>query len=261
MSFFYFLATHSQKPLQTEINAARIAYAIEANKCRHNVVINGPGGNRGLILARSNAFTTNVLYKPEEQRWHKINENAWLGFFANATIGAGQLQREIMVDSEAVELADGSIWMAAHARRFIELEPGTLSTYCSLPRGLSYVDGKWISTKVQGRFREFQELAEEYQTAAAQAWENRGGEAGVITFEFPRIDDLAVMALTANYHVSHTELSVLEVYDVETRKRLVAAAMDEKTVAAWQKKRIDLGLGGIGSSDGREPSTLAEVST
>jgi hypothetical protein len=46
---------------------------------------------------------------------------------------------------------------------------------------------------------------------------------------------------------------------VETRKRLVSAAMDEKTVRAWQKKRLESETAGLVSFDGQEPLTLAEL--
>jgi len=253
MSFFYFIATQSQKPFQQEIDNSGLAYAIEAGKVRWRCVLNGPDGQRGLILCR----TEDVLYKPSEQVWQKINDKAWIGYQANAKISAGDLQRESMVSGERVEMANGEIWLAAHARKFTELEEGSIVSYCSLPRSLALVDGKWVPSTIQKRFRLFQELAEAYQAAAYEAVEASNFANDTVLFQFDRLDDFAVLAITANYHASHIELSILEAYDVETRKRLISAAMDENTFLAWQNKKKELGQDGSVSSVGQEPLTLA----
>jgi hypothetical protein len=149
-----------------------------------------------------------------------------------------------------VEMADGSIWLAAHARKFTELEPGTIVHFCPLPRTLAFIDGKWVPSKIHRRFQVFAELAEEYQQAAYEALETCNAPSATITFQFPKLDDFAVMAITANYYASHAELSFLDAYDIESRKRLISAAMDEETVERWQKKRIESAQDGSALSDG-----------
>lgn len=256
MSFFYFLATQSQKPIQKEIDAAGLSYALEAAKTRSQVVIHGPDGQRGLVLSRRD----HVQYKPADQIWHKITATTWIGRTKGVTITAGDLQRESMVTGQRVEMANGEIWLAAHARKFIEFEPGNIASYCNHPRSLAFVDGQWVPSTVQKRFRLFQELAEAYQAAAYDAVEAAGFRSDTVSFSFERLDDLAVMAITANYYASHVELSILEAYDVETRKRLVSAAMDEQSVIEWQKKRQDSAKSGSDLSDGQTQLTSEMVS-
>lgn len=253
MSFLYFLKTSSKSPITKEIREAGIEYAFAEHGTRSREIIVGPGGNRGLLLAR-NILADDLKFDAANQEWRQINEKAWVGKPKGVEIKPGDLQRPEIVEGERVELADGSIWIAAHARKFTELEPGALVHYCPLPKTLSLIDGQWRPDKIHRRFRIFSELAEEYQTAAYVAFEASQLQGEVIRFEFPRIDDFAVMALTANYYVSHAELDLLELYDEDTRRRLVSVAMDEGTVRAWQEKKRELAQGGSALSDGQKES-------
>lgn len=259
MSFIYFLATASKKPEPKEIRQAGIEYAFDHSGTKSREVFSGPGGKRGLLLCRS-GFGDVLGYDPTSQQWRQISETAWVGRNDNYTPKPGDLQRPEMVEGVRVELADGNIWLAAHARKFVELEPGALVHYCPLPKTLSLIDGQWRPDKIHRRFRIFAELAEAYQTAAYAALAQSETPSNVVKFEFSQIDDFAVMALTANYYVSHVELDMMEAYDEASRKALISAAMDEKTVFDWQQKKRESALDGFGSSDGLEPSMPEQVS-
>lgn len=258
MSFLYFIATEAKKPDQKGIENAGLAYALEAGRCKFREVINGPEGKRGLLISRAVDFP-DLKYDANAQDWKPITATSYVGKWRTKEIKPSDLQRENMVEGVSVAMADGSMWIAAHARKFIEIEPGTIIPYCTLPPDLAYVDGQWKPHKILRRFRRFAELAEEYQAAAYAEVEKQANAGDVIRFEFAGINDLAVGAITANYYASHAELDMLELYNIEVRQRLIDAALDTATFQAWQNKKKDTDQDGSGLLSGPPALTPAEA--
>jgi hypothetical protein len=76
----------------------------------------------------------------------------------------------------------------------------------------------------------------------------------IISFDFEYTDELAILGLTANYRVGPAELALCNGYDVEARRRLIRAIMDEATFETWTKKKIAVDQSGSDTSLGQSNS-------
>jgi hypothetical protein len=252
-----------------EIQLVQIGYAFDSKAkgtAHKQAILQGPGGNgEGILVANRTVDRDRVKFVPDKQYWRKIpqTENLWVGMYRGDKLTPSELQRPELVQGVQVELADGTTWQCAHARKFLttDSDADTIIPFCPLPRTLDMDDdGKWVPTKIAPQYRRLADLAEQYRQASYEAVQKAGeGSAGVITFTFEPIDDLAIAGLQANYRIGPAELAFFDSYDVPTRKRLIAAIMDDATFEAWQKKRTDAGPAGSTTFDGADNSTQAET--
>ena len=211
-------------------------------------VMAGPNGSGpGWLFRFSNGAK---VYDDRDLKWDN-QATIWAPVFSDSglecyvgrwvadPLDPAKLERPKMLDGHRVTLGDGSVWVAAVARGF---DVETSSYYTPLPRTLGYdgKTGKWRPVKVAKEYRRFLELANLYADAHQEAV-----AADAKTFEFEPIDELAVAALTANYRISHAELSLFEdVYTVTARDALVHCALDFPTIRRWVEKKTEPGDGG-----------------
>jgi hypothetical protein len=253
--------------LSQEKVAQQIGYAFEAiTACHKQEVLQGPSGQGpGKITADQSLDRDRVKLDVEKQYWRRIpNSPIYVGMYRGDTLQPSLLQRSEMVQGCGVYLADGTRWQVAHARKFLttDSDASTIIPFCPLPRTLDLDEetGKWVPTKIAPQYRRLADLAEQYRQASYEAVQKAGeGSAGVITFTFEPIDDLAIAGLQANYRIGPAELAFFDAYDVPCRKRLIAAIMDDATFESWQKKRTDAGPAGSTTFDGADNSTQAET--
>jgi hypothetical protein len=239
-----------------------IGYAFEGaeGEAIKKEVLAGPGGNGPGILVADRSWKSQmdrVKLDLENQYWRRVPKSlAWVGCDRGATLSPSDLQRSELVEGIGVELADGSVMQCAHARKFVEVEQQIVA-YCDLPRTLEMDDdGKWKPTKIAKRFEKLSNLANEYSLAVTQAAIENGsvGPNGTVRFSFEQIDEFAISGLSANYRIGPAELALCNAYDVETRRRLVAAIMDEATYQLWSQKKTESDHVGSDSSSGQNAS-------
>lgn len=253
MLFLYWIP----KPHDVDQVRREIGYAFEGAKGEavHKEVLAGPGGNgAGLLMADRywKSQIDRVKLDLENQYWRKIPGSiAWVGCYRSDKLSPSDLQRSELVEGIGVEMADGSIFQCAHARKFVEVEQ-QIVMFCPLPRVLELDDsGQWSPTKVAPRFMMLSDLATEFSLAAVENAKQSELHGGFVRFEFPKADDLAIAGLTANYRVGPAELALCNAYDVESRRRLIAAVMDEATMKDWAQKKTELVLSGSDTACGR----------
>ena len=212
-------------------------------------VLAGPGGTGPGWLFRFSSVggvfdSRDLKWDNAAQTWGPVfgpegQPKCWVGRWNADPLDPAKLERPKMIDGHRVTLADGSVWVAAIARGF-DVENQTYFT--PLPRTLSYdpETGKWTPNKVAREYRRFLDLAQQYAEAHTQAV-----AADARTFEFAQIDDLAVLALPANYRISHAELGLFDdVYTMAARDALVHCALDFPTIKRWVDKKKELADGG-----------------
>lgn len=237
--FLYFLPELRSEVTEEILHTSGVAYAIE----RHDMagprfVTSGPGSKNGLLVAHKSMPLDRLLYSPAAQEWMQIPKaTAWVGKWADDDIKPSALQRPELVEGESITLENGTKWKAAYARRFRYLEGGDLACFCPLPKGLSYTEHGWRADRIAKRFRRLAELASLYWSEMCAA--SREAENEQFTFLSKYADELAVAALTANYRIGGVELTLLDAYSETVRQNLINIALDQATIAAWQKKNCE----------------------
>jgi hypothetical protein len=222
----------------------RYAFERRAAVTRRDIMGGPSGGGVGWLIQTDDQPTDRLTYKPDAQTWAPIHDAAkpdqtaetrcWVGRWNDATLSPSSLQRANQIDGHAVELGDGSRWLAAIARGF---DVESVGYYSPLPRDLSYdhQTGRWRPNEIAAEYRRFFDLAIEYAAANERAVADEQK-----TFTFDGIDELAIGALSANYRIGPAELALFPgVYSVAVRKELIDAATDYPTLRDWLQKKTD----------------------
>lgn len=242
MSFSYFIEL-AKRPTATDLAEA----FPHARKLKSIQTQRGPAGRSGWLLYSSDEPP------PITDTCLEMGQGSGRWVIMDGKPSPGELQRPEMLEGSSVEMADGTAWQPAYARRFALLDD-RITVYCPLPNGLQLdrYDGRWKPTGVAARLRPLADLAEAYQTALVEAAAAAPENATSFRFEFAHLDDLAIAGLTANYYISKWELALLDCYDLEARQRLIDAITDRATLTAWhQKKTLDAALDGFVSNAGQ----------
>lgn len=238
-------------PFDLDAVKSVLEYAFDrgTSACRREVSHGPSDQGPGTLLCDEGADKNRLRIDLENQYWRRIpNSPAWVGMYRCDKLSPSALQRRDLVDGLPVELADGTRWQVAFARRFAEIDGGDITAYCPLPRTLELDDaGKWRPTKVAPRFRRLAELAERFWRASVDASLNADDGSETVRFNFDAIDDLAIGGIQANYRIGSAELAFFDAYDFEVRQRLVAAIMDDATLRAWSQKKTGAATDGLTS--------------
>lgn len=248
--FLYFVP----RPFDSKALKKALSYAFEIEgKTQKRETMSGPNGAPAGVLMADQSVPENLfLLKTDHQIWRKIpGTECQVGRWKDVELSPGNLQRAELLEGESVELADGSYWQVAHARKFVEMEQ-RIYAICPLPKAFGLNDaGQWQINRVANRYLRLAELAMEYSKTLTEAMEAAADEAEQILFEFDRIDELAVAGLTANYRVGPAELDLYNLYDMPARQRLIDGILDVRTFIAWQKKSAVSAPNGSDSDAGR----------
>lgn len=197
----------------------------------------GPSGlGNGTLFVRGEA-TPRIT---ASQTWTVAANNAYaVGVEQGTKLSPDLLAREEPLPGHWVTLGDGSRWLCAIARGF---NTEQARFYSPLPRSLQFdpPSNSWIPGKVVRQYRRFLELAMQYAEASTRAIAEERAH-----FEFPAVDELALLGLTANYRISALELSLFDdAYTIETRRQLINAILDVPTLNAWAEKKREQELAG-----------------
>ena len=145
-----------------------------------------------------------------------------------------------VIDGYWRPLPDGNKWLCPTARRF---DSEAEMFVCNLPKKLAWSDelDRMAPVGIERRYRAIWNLAAAYYDAASSAVMDAPDDlhnAEPVMFEFEDADKLAVMALQTNYRVWLPEIELLELWDEQTRSRIIAALMDDERWHEWIKKKL-----------------------
>jgi len=225
-------------------------------KLHRREVLSGPeGSGPGWVFAIGEWDVARVTFTPDAQTWMGIHAPGqpeaegqparpqhFVGRWNDTPLDPAPLQRPTLLESHTVALEDGTQWAAAVARGF---DAEAVHFYTPLPKTLTYdpTSNRWRPRQIGREHRRFLELAIAYGEAhdSAVAAETKA-------FDFPDVDELAVLALTANYRIGPSELALFEdVYSEKVRDALVSAAMDFPTIIRYSQKKTGEASGSSGS--------------
>ena len=189
----------------------------------------GPDGGRGIIVS----YDSDIAYKEDSQEWQKIHgANAWVGYNKSDRPTPKDLARDSSVSGYPVELGDGNQWVVPRAR----LADGITS----LPRARAYKDGSWTKGDIIQKYQKLWETAEKFWSEFEKTINDlQRDNTEVISVEFPEENDCAVMALSANYRMGMTEVSILGLLTDETVGRILHALVDYETISLFEKKTAE----------------------
>lgn len=216
-------------------------------------VINGPEGQNGCVVAIAR---DRLKFAKDQQTWQKhFRDGYWCGFWNDAKPTPADLLRPDALPGEKITGNDGQTWIAPHAREFVEHE-GDVFGVPALPQELALdADGNWMPGAVRETHRRLWDLVSEFTELLCESAEAQ------LSFSYPQIDELAELALAANYRISRLEMAMIGMYSDTVRDAVVRAALDLKGFAELlksveSKKNSDAGTS---SSDGPNASNPDEA--
>ncbi|TWU66448.1 hypothetical protein [Crateriforma conspicua] len=227
----------------------------------------GPGGQGGIVVADEDA-EVECKYIPDRQTWvrrkavgDQEDQGVWIGYAGDRPPHPLQLARPRPLPGREVQLSDGSRILIPHARRWVEHEERLLWAV-ALPQSLSRDEsGQWVPGDVVREYRRLWDMVGGYLDAREEAIRRADvAEGESVYFQYPRIDEMAIAAVSANYRVGPDEMEICGLYDQPTRSAIVDVLLDEATREAWVKKKLrGLIAAGGNSSAGAERSTVAST--
>lgn len=243
----YFAANRSAT--NDQLRAAR-PYAIGERVAKAAVTGAGPSGAAGLLFADPERLEPQHLaYRPDVQRWRRDPSQPadgpageiWVGVYTDHRRPTPEeLARSPLIPGPRLVLPDSHVWTIPKARQYEQHPDHGLLCYCPLPKRLTLDDaGEWVSGEVIPRFRKLWELAAAYAEAEELAAAEAPPDADTVVFTFDGLNDLAVAALAVNYHVGPVEIDLLDIFDVETRTRLIDTVLDRETWRRLLQKKTD----------------------
>jgi hypothetical protein len=236
--FLYFFPTITGIT-QAVIDAAGLQYALTRGEWQTRQVVIGPGQQSGLLVCRSTCSIDRAKFVSDKQQWRRIpKQNVYCGRWTDKPITPSDLERPTQCGAIPVQLSDGNFWNIAQARKLV-IEDQRSYYFCPLPHDLDLSDdGDWIPSRVSEAYKTLSELMDEYWVAQSAALELSDGKP-FVQFNFPKIDDLAVSAITANYYVSHVELALLSAYGINERSKIIEATLDTAFMKTMLQKKTD----------------------
>lgn len=242
-------------PERTQVDAAdaeRLGLGYALAKVRARACDGGPDKRRGCIAAEPDRVpTAQHGYYPDRQTWRKIpGGDCWVGYETASPPGPEDLLRaDHLTKSHPVKLADGRTWQAPIARSFAELDD-QLVAYAALPQTSDLdEEGRWTTAAVVARYAPLWELACDYYdhvvaglAALDQSRRPPGSEdddepqAVTVQFDFARLHEAAVEALSANYLLGPAECAALGLFTRDHARSVLEAAIDLPGLVALQKK-------------------------
>jgi hypothetical protein len=247
--FLYFVETTFPKLTAAELQRLGLAYAFEGSPGVRQITL-GPDGKNGLLLWNKPAFKTQPTIE-RSQTWTKGPGKEWYVGYETLP-DPQQLARPEQLVGKSILDECGRSWIVPYARQFAKLE-GKWQDYCGLPMRLKLSgDGEWRPTGIHHRYERLWQLAMEYETAIAAAFDNAPENAPSVTVAFDQIDELALLGVTANYYAGPVEFDLLGAYGMTFRREAVDTIRGLSLQRELEKKTDNFGPG---SSPGPEPPT------
>lgn len=173
----------------------------------------GPGGENGTIYTNGKGKTG---YYPKEQEWMEVAGESGcyhLGVDRDP-LAPADLERDELIAGHLVTLEDGHDWLIPVARCF---PAGT-----NLPEALILGPDGGLVSEILPRFAKFAEDAERVYAALGD------GEDMSLTDGW----DVAVRALSLNYHLGRHEVSFLKLLTTTNMTLILRAIIDYPTITA-----------------------------
>lgn len=205
----------------------------------------GPSGSAGWLLYRNSPGAIDS-YDANSQVWQSMPypSDFYIGQTRSPDVmNPASLARESMLPGHPVRLGDGQQWNIPCAVDFDE--NGNMD--CRLPRNLKILsDGTWSVGSVIPTYRQLWDYLESYLDAESMAVDGH--------FVFTAINDWCTAALSVNYYVGPSEVTILGLINQSNRSEIVNAILDLKSMrSVLQKKRQSLDTGD--TSNGVNAST------
>lgn len=238
--FLYFLPDlKTVKP--SDIGAHRLGYAIEQKAIQP--VVMGPGDRPGVIVIDERSMDRAAAkYRPTLQTWHPCRRAdgepvPWVGWYTDEPPTASELVRDPMLPGADVVMPDGDRFHAPTARRWDEFD-GRLLWSCSLPQSLARdATGVWVPRGPVAKYARLWDLLTGFVTARELAIA-QASDSGVVMFDFPAVNDLAIAVLGINYRIGADELEARGLWTQDVRDAVIRVALDDATREAWVKKKM-----------------------
>jgi len=209
-----------------QIEAAGLAYALEAGALTSRGVQSGPGGQPGRIVASAEADPAGVGYWPQRQSWRRLpGSEAWVGM--EAPPQPAELVRRQPLPGHPVTMGDGQSWTVPVALAFLDGSPVR-----TLPSRMGYTEeGRWVRGEVEPVYARLWETAAAWLSARvdqAQHVHDHGSTRGH-THEYFDDDWLfprAVEVLAVNYRLGPVECDLAGLLTDRAAVDVLDAAID-----------------------------------
>jgi len=196
----------------------------------------GPDGQGMLICAADRMEASRLRYHPEEQQWTLVpacgRPAYWVGVISGETPGPADLVRKKTLPGHLVELADGKHWLCPVARGQGQ-QDGRLVWYHTLPRSLILrEDGTWSEGEVVHRWARLWQIAEAYWQARMGAADPEAPVGSELQFDFQGAAAAAAECLAVNYRLTPVEISLLDLLDTDSPRKILDSLIDWPTLVA-----------------------------
>jgi len=181
----------------------------------------GPGGDRGWLMAIAPKQFEDFRYSPNAQEWHRAMGGAfWVGWDKQDKPKPANLQRERLLDGHPIILADGNSWQIPVARL------AGMTTGYVLPKVMGLDEDGNPAETVESRY---QMLAE----AADIVYSAQHGDGGTV-LPYEEVERIAVGALSANYRIGRWGIRALGILTTENMKDILLWLIDWPTLKRFQ---------------------------
>lgn len=234
----------------------------------------GPDGGGGLIVGSNKGIEDiSVRNHPTRQTWQQVpGKQVWLGFYHDDRPRPADLIRKEPLAGHLVRLADENDWLVPVARgwQFDPQQPEASGPYIALPQAIGMgEDGSWAAGDPVAKYARLWKTACDWWDVRSGATEITEGEIAegesqtTIEFDFAGGLDAAVDVLATNYRLGRFEVAVLGLFDNLSPGKILDAAIDCPTIAAWSeaesKKNTDSPAAADSSTDAGPPDSTADT--
>jgi hypothetical protein len=219
--FLYFVPDRSAGLSNKEISDIGLGYALDGTIHQQGLSGAGPGGLRGVLLA-CGCDPSMVRYADSEQQWYETPFGYWIGLWIKDRPNSAALARDSQLDGHYVVLADGDVWLAPMARKYL-----ADGWYHVLPRTVKLgPERKWEKGDVVAKYKRLWDNGQAWWDArlAAVPVESQAGDD--IRIDFDCAVTLAVESLSENYRIGQDEVSILGLFDSTSAKEILDALID-----------------------------------
>ncbi len=188
----------------------------------------GPGGKPGCLVVDQSRFKR-IQFSPDQQTWEPRfgYPGTWVGMWNDSPPGPEELASEKQLDGPVVRLLDGNLWQIPLLREWSLFE-GDVVYECCLPR-------VFMQCQETGRLkpgdvvRQYRQLWDDSVTVT-EAMLGGGRSDNDPEFDSRFLDQFLGSLLAANYQVSLTEISLLQLIDEGLSGEVIRASIGWQSV-------------------------------
>lgn len=214
-------------------NLSHICDAPDDLVCRQ--LVSGPFGYQFAVGSKQTLPEARIGYFPEKQ------EITNFGSFAIARDNQSEFSPASLLRPDAVPFHpwldwSNREWRIPIARRWVDYN-GSPIVKCALPQYLSINEaGSWVYGGVLPRHQKLWDLANKFQSDAAEAYQSATSDSYFIPM--PSLDDVCDVVFGANYRVSKYEIAFLKVLCDNSAYSIMRLVVDDPGFELLQKKTV-----------------------